>query len=167
MTNSFREEALRHLPYSLWSCFWNLFIYVFSISDCLSFKEHWFVGVFVFCLWAASWDIKKHINFSDFYLKLSGMFALRSYLVSFFLSFTSLFLNQLLPASYLNPPYCLTSSCCLPTPEYEEAGQLCKDYAHTKGPGTHAKPEKHQFFRRLAPIVARTLEKCERENGMM
>ena len=59
--------------------------------------------------------------------------------------------------------------CCnffLPA-EYEEAGQLCKDYSNTKGPGTQAKPEKHQFFRRLAPIVTRTLEKCERENGMM
>lgn len=51
--------------------------------------------------------------------------------------------------------------------KYEEAGQLCKDYSHTKGPGTQAKPEKHQFFRRLAPIVSRTLEKCERENGMI
>ncbi|KAK8399365.1 hypothetical protein O3P69_003465 [Scylla paramamosain] len=51
--------------------------------------------------------------------------------------------------------------------EYEEAGQQCKEYSHTKGPGTQAKPEKHQFFRRLAPIVTRTLEKCERENGMI
>ncbi|XP_071515466.1 BRO1 domain-containing protein BROX-like isoform X2 [Panulirus ornatus] len=51
--------------------------------------------------------------------------------------------------------------------KYEEAGDLCKEYARTKGPGSQAKPEKHQFFRRLAPIVARTLEKCERENGMI
>lgn len=52
-------------------------------------------------------------------------------------------------------------------PEYEEAGELCKEYGKTKGPGSQAKPEKHQFFRRLAPIINRTLEKCERENGMM
>ncbi|KAG7154059.1 BRO1 domain-containing protein BROX-like [Homarus americanus] len=51
--------------------------------------------------------------------------------------------------------------------KYEEAGELCKEYARTKGPGTQAKPETHEFFRRLAPIVARTLEKCERENGMI
>ncbi|KAK8750360.1 hypothetical protein OTU49_014791 [Cherax quadricarinatus] len=51
--------------------------------------------------------------------------------------------------------------------KYEEAGELCKEYAKTKGPGTQVKPEKHEFFRRLAPIIARTLEKCERENGMI
>ncbi|XP_068217945.1 BRO1 domain-containing protein BROX-like [Palaemon carinicauda] len=50
---------------------------------------------------------------------------------------------------------------------YESASELCKEYAQTKGPGTQAKPERHQFFRRVAPIVARTLEKCERENGMI
>lgn len=50
---------------------------------------------------------------------------------------------------------------------YEMAAELCKDYATIKGPGTQAKPEKHQFFRRLSPIIARTLEKCERENGMI
>ncbi|CAL4135762.1 unnamed protein product, partial [Meganyctiphanes norvegica] len=50
---------------------------------------------------------------------------------------------------------------------YEEASTLCKEYATTKGPGTNAKPEKHQFFRRIAPIINRTLEKCERENGMI
>ncbi|KAK4324073.1 hypothetical protein Pmani_005258 [Petrolisthes manimaculis] len=51
--------------------------------------------------------------------------------------------------------------------KYEEAGVLCKEYSQVKGPGTQAKPEKHQFYRRLAPIIARTLEKCERENGMI
>ncbi|XP_045617960.1 BRO1 domain-containing protein BROX [Procambarus clarkii] len=51
--------------------------------------------------------------------------------------------------------------------KYEETGELCKEYAQTKGPGAHVKPEKHVFYRRLAPIVARTLEKCERENGLI
>ncbi|KAF2352749.1 BRO1 domain [Trinorchestia longiramus] len=50
---------------------------------------------------------------------------------------------------------------------YENAAALCKEYSSTKGPGTKAKPDKHQFFRRIAPIIARTLEKCERENGMI
>ena len=36
-----------------------------------------------------------------------------------------------------------------------------------KGPGTTAKPDKHNFFKRLAPMLARTLEKCERENGVI
>ena len=30
-----------------------------------------------------------------------------------------------------------------------------------------ARPEKHTFFRRLAPMLDRTLEKCERENGFI
>ena len=50
---------------------------------------------------------------------------------------------------------------------YNEAIGLAKEYAKTKGPGTQAKPEQHAFFRRLLPIVKRTLEKCERENGFM
>lgn len=50
---------------------------------------------------------------------------------------------------------------------YAEAIQLAKEYAITKGPGTQARPESHAFFRRLAPIVKRTLEKCERENGFI
>ena len=50
---------------------------------------------------------------------------------------------------------------------YNEAIGLAKEYAKTKGPGTQAKPEQHAFFRRLLPIVQRTLEKCERENGFM
>merc|ERR1711963_397767 len=40
-------------------------------------------------------------------------------------------------------------------------------YSKVKGPGTQAKPEQHPFFKRLAPIVRRTLEKCERENGLI
>jgi len=50
---------------------------------------------------------------------------------------------------------------------YAEAIELSKEYAKTKGPGTTAKPEQHSFFRRLSPIVKRTLEKCERENGFI
>jgi len=50
---------------------------------------------------------------------------------------------------------------------YNEAIGLAKEYAKTKGPGTQAKPEQHAFFRRLLPIVKRTLEKCERENGFI
>jgi hypothetical protein len=36
-----------------------------------------------------------------------------------------------------------------------------------QGPGTQAKPERHAFFTRLLPILNRTLEKCERENGFI
>ena len=50
---------------------------------------------------------------------------------------------------------------------YQEACELAKEYAKSKGVGTQAKPDQHKFFRRLAPIVNRTLEKCERENGLM
>lgn len=48
-----------------------------------------------------------------------------------------------------------------------KATAMATEYAKTKGPGTTARPEKHTFFRRLAPIVQRTLEKCERENGFI
>ena len=48
-----------------------------------------------------------------------------------------------------------------------KASGMATEYAKTKGPGTTARPEKHIFFRRLAPIVQRTLEKCERENGFI
>jgi hypothetical protein len=50
---------------------------------------------------------------------------------------------------------------------YQETEQLCKVYANTKGPGTQAIPERHQFFKNLGTIIARIAEKCERENGMM
>lgn len=50
---------------------------------------------------------------------------------------------------------------------YNEAVLLAREYAKTKGPGTKAKPEQHPFFRRLLPIVDRTLAKCERENGFI
>ncbi|XP_037089251.1 BRO1 domain-containing protein BROX-like isoform X2 [Pollicipes pollicipes] len=50
---------------------------------------------------------------------------------------------------------------------YTEAGELCKEYADAKGVGAKVKPEKHLFFRKLGPILNRTLEKCERENGFI
>jgi hypothetical protein len=50
---------------------------------------------------------------------------------------------------------------------YMSAKDLAVEYAKTKGKGTQAKPEKHQFFTRLLPILNRTLEKCERENGFI
>ena len=53
------------------------------------------------------------------------------------------------------------------TSGYKQAVELSRDYAKTKGPGTQAKPDQHAFFRKLAPVVRRTLEKCERENGFM
>lgn len=50
---------------------------------------------------------------------------------------------------------------------YEETEALCHEYASTKGPGTQAVPEKHQFFKNLGTIIKRTAEKCQRENGMI
>ncbi|XP_041354567.1 BRO1 domain-containing protein BROX-like [Gigantopelta aegis] len=50
---------------------------------------------------------------------------------------------------------------------YEKAQVLCKEYASTKGPGTTARPENHIFFRRLGPVVKRTMDKVERENGLI
>ncbi|XP_050414907.1 BRO1 domain-containing protein BROX [Patella vulgata] len=50
---------------------------------------------------------------------------------------------------------------------YDKAALLCKEYASTKGAGTTARPQDHIFFRRLGPVVKRTLEKCERENGLI
>ena len=50
---------------------------------------------------------------------------------------------------------------------YEESEQICRLYANTKGPGTRAVPERHQFFINLGTMINRISEKCERENGMM
>merc|ERR1712126_336373 len=50
---------------------------------------------------------------------------------------------------------------------YNKAGLMATEYAKVKGPGTQAKPDKHNFFKRLAPMLTRTLEKCERENGFI
>lgn len=50
---------------------------------------------------------------------------------------------------------------------YVVATKQCKEYVNLKGPGISAKPDNHLFFRKLGPIIKRTLEKCERENGFM
>jgi len=50
---------------------------------------------------------------------------------------------------------------------YEETQTICKDYHSTKGQGTTAKPQEHPFYMRFYPVVARTLEKTERENGFI
>ena len=50
---------------------------------------------------------------------------------------------------------------------YSKAGLLSTEYAKNKGAGTTARPEKHTFFKRLSPMLNRTLEKCERENGFI
>merc|ERR1719507_2135786 len=50
---------------------------------------------------------------------------------------------------------------------YNKAGLMASDYSKIKGAGTTAKPVRHTFFRRLAPMLDRTLEKCERENGFI
>jgi len=51
--------------------------------------------------------------------------------------------------------------------DYGKAGEFAKEYSSTKGPGTTVKPQNHLFFRKLSPIVQRTLDKCVRENGFM
>jgi hypothetical protein len=51
--------------------------------------------------------------------------------------------------------------------DYNKAALLAKEYSSTKGAGTTAKPQDHLFFRKLAPIVQRTLDRCVRENGFM
>ncbi|XP_029643051.2 BRO1 domain-containing protein BROX [Octopus sinensis] len=50
---------------------------------------------------------------------------------------------------------------------FERSSARCKEYSAAKGSGTQAKPHEHIFFRNLGPKVRRTLEKCERENGMI
>merc|ERR1712004_449699 len=50
---------------------------------------------------------------------------------------------------------------------FQKAGELSKEYAAMKGPGTTAKPHEHLFFRKLGPVVKRTHEKCVRENGFI
>ncbi len=53
---------------------------------------------------------------------------------------------------------------------YELAQGYAGEYAKAKGSssgGTHARPEQHAFFWRLGPLIQRTLDKCERENGLM
>lgn len=49
----------------------------------------------------------------------------------------------------------------------ERATKLCEKYARIKGAGTIARPERHPFFQKLAPLVKLHLEKSMRENGFM
>lgn len=51
--------------------------------------------------------------------------------------------------------------------DYEKATQIIKEYSSAKGAGKTAKPQEHLFFRRLGPIVQRTLDRCVHENGFM
>ncbi|KAI0216559.1 BRO1 domain-containing protein BROX [Lamellibrachia satsuma] len=50
---------------------------------------------------------------------------------------------------------------------YDKAAEAGKEYSSARGPGTTAKPHEHLFFRKLGPIIKRTLEKCVRENGFI
>lgn len=49
----------------------------------------------------------------------------------------------------------------------EKAKALCEVYGKSNGPAPRVKPDQHAVFRRLAPIVKLTLDKCNRENGLM
>ena len=50
---------------------------------------------------------------------------------------------------------------------YAATEKLSREYSSMKGPGTHARPQEHVFFRKLGPLIKSTLEKCEHENGFM
>ncbi|XP_077443860.1 BRO1 domain-containing protein BROX [Stigmatopora argus] len=50
---------------------------------------------------------------------------------------------------------------------YSRAEELCKEYRHTKGPGSTAKPSEQLFFLKLGGFIKNTLEKCQRENGFI
>ena len=56
---------------------------------------------------------------------------------------------------------------CVYTAVCEKATKLCEKYARTKGPGSIARPERHPFFQKLAPMVKLHLDKSTRENGFM
>ncbi|XP_012277681.1 BRO1 domain-containing protein BROX [Orussus abietinus] len=47
------------------------------------------------------------------------------------------------------------------------AKALCQEYTKTHGPAPRVKPDQHTVFKRLAPIVKLTLDKCNRENGLI
>lgn len=48
-----------------------------------------------------------------------------------------------------------------------KAKTLCQEYSKIHGPAPRVKPDQHAVFKRLAPLVTRTLDKCERENGLI
>ncbi|XP_011499257.1 PREDICTED: BRO1 domain-containing protein BROX-like [Ceratosolen solmsi marchali] len=45
-----------------------------------------------------------------------------------------------------------------------KAKTFCAEYSKIHGPAPRVKPDQHTVFKRLSPLVARTLDKCEREN---
>ncbi|XP_076276702.1 BRO1 domain-containing protein BROX [Lasioglossum baleicum] len=49
----------------------------------------------------------------------------------------------------------------------KKANTLCQEYGKTKGPAPTVKPNEHVVFKRLAPTVKLTLDKCNRENGLI
>ena len=49
----------------------------------------------------------------------------------------------------------------------KKAKALCHEYGKTHGPAPRVKPDEHAVFKRLAPIVKLTLDKCNRENGLI
>ncbi|XP_015511859.2 BRO1 domain-containing protein BROX isoform X1 [Neodiprion pinetum] len=48
-----------------------------------------------------------------------------------------------------------------------KAKALCQEYGKTHGPAPRVKPDQHAVFKRLAPLVRITLDKCRRENGFI
>ena len=49
----------------------------------------------------------------------------------------------------------------------DKANKLSEKYARVKGAGSIARPERHPFFQKLAPMVKLHLDKATRENGFM
>lgn len=49
----------------------------------------------------------------------------------------------------------------------KKAKVLCEEYGKINGPAPRVKPDQHAVFKRLAPIVKLTLDKCNRENGLI
>ncbi|KAI4502546.1 hypothetical protein M0802_002458 [Mischocyttarus mexicanus] len=49
----------------------------------------------------------------------------------------------------------------------KKAKILCQEYGKTNGPAPRVKPDQHTVFKKLAPTVKLTLDKCNRENGLI
>ncbi|XP_026668981.1 BRO1 domain-containing protein BROX-like isoform X2 [Ceratina calcarata] len=49
----------------------------------------------------------------------------------------------------------------------KKAKTLCQEYGKINGPAPKVKPDQHAVFKRLAPLVKLTLDKCNRENGLI
>ncbi|XP_071447291.1 BRO1 domain-containing protein BROX-like [Hetaerina americana] len=50
---------------------------------------------------------------------------------------------------------------------HKQALEWCKQYGKIKSPDSKIKPESHLFFRKLASVVELSMNKCERENGLI